>query len=249
MTLLVDHPECAGTSRAPALAVSTPPSWEAWCPRSEPSPHNLIMSSFFGPCGLINHHVHHRPLMIIVNSLWSILTEIIRCAAPLVHQLNRRPPPTPPTPPQTPRPTRPTPTRRAHAAAVQASSCQELPHLLVDRGLVTLAIGLSVLPQFRSHSYSKPKDCRIFSMNGEKYFMTLIIFNSDAFSLSGCYPRCSCKNQSRYYETDKIHERWKLYQWSWSIAKGESNNQNGNLRCFSPWRGGGVSSSTYLFWK
>ena len=185
--------------------------------------------------------------MIIVNSLWSILTEIIRCAAPLVHQLNRRPPPTPPTPPQTPRPTRPTPTRRAHAAAAQASSCQELPQLLVDLGLVTLAIGLSVLPQFRSHSNSKPKDCRIFSMKGEKYFMILIIFYFDVFSLSGCYPRCSCKNQSRYYETDKIHERWKLYQWSWSIAKGESNNQNGNLRWFSPWRGG-VSSSTYLFW-
>ena len=28
-----------------------------------------------------------------------------------------------------------------------------------------------------------------------------------------------------------------------------ANNQNGNLRCFFPWRGGGVSSSTYLFWK
>ena len=28
-----------------------------------------------------------------------------------------------------------------------------------------------------------------------------------------------------------------------------SNNQNGNWRWFSPWRGGGVSSSTYLFWK
>ena len=182
MTLLVDHPECAGTSRAPALAVSTPPSWEAWCPRSEPSPHNLIMSSFFGPCGLINHHVHHRPLMIIVNSLWSILTEIIRCAAPLVHQLNRRPPPTPPTPPQTTRPTRPTPTKRAHAAAAQASSCQELPHLLVDLGLVTLAIGLSVLPQFRSHSNSKPKDCRIFSMKGEKYFM-IWFFSILMFSL------------------------------------------------------------------
>ena len=31
-----------------------------------------------------------------------------------------------------------------------------------------------------------------------------------------------------------------------------SNNQNGNLRWFLPWRGGGlegVSSATYLFWK
>ena len=42
----------------------------------------------------------------------------------------------------------------------------------------------------------------------------------------------------------------------WSISRSPlgrgSNNQNGNLRWYLPWRGGGlegVSSATYLFWK
>ena len=66
MTLIVDHPECAGTSHAPVLGVLTPQSWEAWCPRSERSPHNLIMSSFFGPCGLI--------IMYIITLSWFLST-------------------------------------------------------------------------------------------------------------------------------------------------------------------------------
>ena len=187
--------------------------------------------------------------MIIVNSLWSILTEIIRCAAPLVHQLNRRPPPTPPTPPQTPRPTRPTPTRRAHAAAAQASSCQELPLLLVDLGLVTLAIGLSVLLQFRSNSEFRAERLQNCFKRRERFKM-LISFSSDVILCQGVIRDVLVKIKAGKTKLIQSMIRWKLYHWTVELMSKiflASNNINllpqiltdttldRNVKLINPW--------------